>query len=125
MQTFYRKVADTISGHKTVKQEELIRLLNPMLRGWAQYHSPVVAKQAYSRMESSGVSEALAVVEAAASAQERRVGETEVLSLDRRSALGVRCSRGQEDGRRVCLSCTRSAVRRSGDTKDQRGIQSL
>src|ERR1700754_4282582 len=51
VQTFYRKVADTISGHKAVKQEELIRLLNPMLRGWAQYHSPVVAKQAYSRME--------------------------------------------------------------------------
>lgn len=52
VQTFYRKVADTISSHKTVKQEDLIRLLNPMLRGWAQYHSPVVAKQAYSRMES-------------------------------------------------------------------------
>ncbi|KAA1004488.1 group II intron reverse transcriptase/maturase [Paraburkholderia panacisoli] len=52
VQTFYRKVADTISGHKTVKQENLIRLLNPMLRGWAQYHSPVVAKEAYSRMES-------------------------------------------------------------------------
>jgi RNA-directed DNA polymerase len=48
---FYRKVAETISGNKTVRQEELIRLLNPMLRGWAQYHSPVVAKQAYSRME--------------------------------------------------------------------------
>ncbi|MEQ5839703.1 group II intron reverse transcriptase/maturase [Paraburkholderia acidicola] len=52
VQTFYRKVADTISGNKTVKQEDLIRLLNPMLRGWAQYHSPVVAKQSYSRMES-------------------------------------------------------------------------
>jgi RNA-directed DNA polymerase len=51
VQTFYRKVADTISGHKAVRQEDLIRLLNPMLRGWAQYHSPVVAKQAYSRME--------------------------------------------------------------------------
>ena len=50
-QAFYRKVADTISGNKTVKQEGLIRLLNPMLRGWAQYHSPVVAKQAYTRME--------------------------------------------------------------------------
>ncbi len=50
-QAFYRKVAETISGNKTVKQEDLIRLLNPMLRGWAQYHSPVVAKQAYSRME--------------------------------------------------------------------------
>jgi len=52
VQTFYRKVAETISGHKMVKQEVLIRLLNPMLRGWAQYHSPVVAKQTYSRLES-------------------------------------------------------------------------
>ncbi|MFM0120133.1 group II intron reverse transcriptase/maturase [Paraburkholderia sp. RL18-101-BIB-B] len=50
-QTFYRKVADVISGNKTVTQETLIRLLNPMLRGWAQYHHPVSAKQAYSRME--------------------------------------------------------------------------
>jgi RNA-directed DNA polymerase len=51
VQTFYRKVAETISGNQTVRQEDLIRLLNPMLRGWAQYHSPVVAKQAYTRME--------------------------------------------------------------------------
>ncbi len=51
VKTFYRKVAETISGKKTVKQQDLIRLLNPMLRGWAQYHSPVVAKQAYTRME--------------------------------------------------------------------------
>jgi RNA-directed DNA polymerase len=50
-QAFYRKVAETISGNKTVKQKDLIKLLNPMLRGWAQYHHPVVAKQAYSRME--------------------------------------------------------------------------
>jgi len=50
-QAFYRKVAETISSHKTVRQQDLIRLLNPMLRGWAQYHSPVVAKQAYTRME--------------------------------------------------------------------------
>jgi RNA-directed DNA polymerase len=50
-QAFYRKVAETISGNKTVKQENLIRLLNPMLRGWAQYHRSVSAKRAYSRME--------------------------------------------------------------------------
>jgi RNA-directed DNA polymerase len=50
-QAFYRKVAEAISGNKTVTQESLIDLLNPMLRGWAQYHHPVSAKQAYSRME--------------------------------------------------------------------------
>jgi RNA-directed DNA polymerase len=50
-QAFYRNVAETISGNKTVKQGGLIQLLNPMLRGWAQYHRPVSAKQTYSRME--------------------------------------------------------------------------
>lgn len=51
VQTFYRKVKEVISANKTVKHAELIRLLNPMLRGWAQYHSPVVAKATYTRLE--------------------------------------------------------------------------
>ncbi|MBA5604435.1 group II intron reverse transcriptase/maturase [Duganella sp. FT3S] len=51
VQTFYRKVTEIISTHKGVTQEELIFMLNPVLRGWAQYHSPVVAKEAYSRMD--------------------------------------------------------------------------
>ena len=50
-QTFYSKAKEVISSHKTVRQEMLIRLLNPMLRGWANYHSPVVAKAAFSRMD--------------------------------------------------------------------------
>jgi RNA-directed DNA polymerase len=50
-QAFYRKVKDVISRHKTVKQEDLIRLLNPMLRGWGNYHRPVVAKEAFNRMD--------------------------------------------------------------------------
>ncbi|WP_454730851.1 MULTISPECIES: group II intron reverse transcriptase/maturase [Cupriavidus] len=51
VQTFYRKVKETVSANKAVTQEDLIRLLNPMLRGWAQYHSPVVAKAAFTRVE--------------------------------------------------------------------------
>jgi RNA-directed DNA polymerase len=51
VQTFYRKVKEVISKHKTARQEKLIHLLNPMLRGWAQYHSPVVAKAAFTRLE--------------------------------------------------------------------------
>jgi len=52
VQTFYEKLKTVISDNIGAKQENLIRLLNPMLRGWAQYHSPVVAKEAFSRMES-------------------------------------------------------------------------
>ncbi|MFJ2486099.1 group II intron reverse transcriptase/maturase [Pseudomonas sp. NPDC087639] len=53
VQAFYRKVKEVISTQKTARQEDLIRLLNPMLRGWALYHQPVVAKKAYSRMDNS------------------------------------------------------------------------
>ena len=48
---FYRKVKEVISDHKAVRQDQLIGMLNPMLRGWANYHHPVVAKQAFSRMD--------------------------------------------------------------------------
>jgi RNA-directed DNA polymerase len=48
---FYGKVKEVIERHKTVTQEELIRMLNPKLRGWANYHRPVVAKKAFSHME--------------------------------------------------------------------------
>lgn len=50
-EAFYCKVKGAISSHKTVTQAKLIRLLNPLLRGWANYHSPVVAKEAFSRMD--------------------------------------------------------------------------
>ena len=48
---FYRKVKEVINTNKTMKQEDLIRRLNPILKGWALYHQPVVAKKAYSRMD--------------------------------------------------------------------------
>ncbi|MBC3928253.1 group II intron reverse transcriptase/maturase [Undibacterium sp. CY21W] len=49
--TFYRKVKEVITSHKTVAQMELILLLNPILRGWSQYHRSVVAKETYSRLD--------------------------------------------------------------------------
>jgi RNA-directed DNA polymerase len=51
VKTFYRKVKEVINTNRTMKQEDLIRRLNPILKGWALYHQPVVAKKAYSRMD--------------------------------------------------------------------------
>lgn len=48
VKAFYEKLRDVVSNNLAVKQEDLIRMLNPMLRGWAQYHSPVVAKETFS-----------------------------------------------------------------------------
>lgn len=52
VQTFYRKVQEIVKTHISVSQESLIAKLNPILKGWAQYHHPVVAKETFSRMDS-------------------------------------------------------------------------
>jgi len=42
------KVREIIKTNKTIKQVELIRILNPVLRGWANYHRHVVAKKVFA-----------------------------------------------------------------------------
>lgn len=42
------KIREVINANKTAKQANLIRLLNPILRGWANYHSHTVAKKAFA-----------------------------------------------------------------------------
>jgi RNA-directed DNA polymerase len=47
----YRAVANTISTGNAWDQEELIRRLNPMIRGWSNYYSTVVSKKTYSKLD--------------------------------------------------------------------------
>lgn len=51
-QAFYGKVAEVIKANRQVPQVVLIGLLNPILRGWAMYHQPVVAKETFNRLDS-------------------------------------------------------------------------
>ena len=52
VQTFLRKIRKIIKGNKTAKQESVIRLLNPIIRGWANYHQNQVAKEIFSKVDS-------------------------------------------------------------------------
>jgi len=45
------KIREIIKANKTAKQANLINLLNPVLRGWANYHSHVVAKETFSLVD--------------------------------------------------------------------------
>jgi RNA-directed DNA polymerase len=45
------KIREVIKGNKTTKQANLIRQLNPILRGWANYHCHAVAKKTFARVD--------------------------------------------------------------------------
>ncbi len=51
VQAFLRKVRGIIKEHKTVKQEDLIAMLNPVIRGWANYHQNQVAKETFNKAD--------------------------------------------------------------------------
>ena len=47
------KIREVIEANKTAKQADLISRLNPGLRGWANYHSHVVAKETFARVDAT------------------------------------------------------------------------
>jgi len=47
VQSFLIKVRETIKSNPTAKTENLIRQLNPIIRGWANYHRHVCAKRTF------------------------------------------------------------------------------
>jgi RNA-directed DNA polymerase len=46
-----QEVREVIRRHKGVPQAALIKVLNPKIRGWAQYYSACVAKETFDRMD--------------------------------------------------------------------------
>jgi RNA-directed DNA polymerase len=46
------KIREVIKENKSAKQVNLIGLLNPILRGWANYHRHIVAKETFTRIDS-------------------------------------------------------------------------
>lgn len=48
---FYRKVSEIVKDSGAMTQRALIGKLKPVLQGWANYHSHVVAKEAFSKLD--------------------------------------------------------------------------
>ncbi|HLE17703.1 MAG TPA: group II intron reverse transcriptase/maturase, partial [Syntrophales bacterium] len=51
VQTFLDNVREKVKGNKTAKQANLIKLLNPIIQGWANYHRHVVAKRTFMSVD--------------------------------------------------------------------------
>ena len=51
VKSFLEKVRSIIKGNKSIKQETLIRKLNPIIRGWVDNQRYVVSSKAFSRVD--------------------------------------------------------------------------
>lgn len=51
VKAFLDNLRETVKANKQAKQENLIRLLNPKLRGWAHSHQGAVAKQTFAKVD--------------------------------------------------------------------------
>jgi RNA-directed DNA polymerase len=47
------KIRDTIRNYRTAKQENLIKILNPIITGWCNNHRSVAAKDAFSKLDNT------------------------------------------------------------------------
>ncbi len=50
---FLDNIRDVVKANKTTTQEKLIRLLNPKILGWAQYHAGAVAKKTFHAVDNA------------------------------------------------------------------------
>ncbi|BBI61481.1 hypothetical protein HSBAA_27870 [Vreelandella sulfidaeris] len=51
LQTHLRKIKDIVNVNRTSRQDILIKQLNPVLLGWANYHRHVVAKETFGYVD--------------------------------------------------------------------------
>ena len=45
------RISSIIDAHKSASQEALIKTLNPVIRGWANYYSTIVSKETYEEQD--------------------------------------------------------------------------
>lgn len=51
IESITQKIKNIVSKAKAWTQEELIKTLNPIIRGWANYHRHIVAKNAFKKLD--------------------------------------------------------------------------
>lgn len=51
VQAFSDKIRDTVRAHRQSKTETFVEVLNPIIRGWANYHQGSVAKRTFTAVE--------------------------------------------------------------------------
>ena len=100
VQAFMRKIRAVIKGSPTAKQETLIATLNPIIRGWANYHQNQVGKDYLPQGGPPHLGTALEMGVPETPEQIPEMGETTLLHPRRGSGLDLQHDRQEKRARR-------------------------
>ena len=89
----YDKIRGIVQRNKSVEQRDLIRMLNPVIQGWVNYHRHAVSSVAFSKLDHHGLEVALAVGKTQASRQEPDVDQATLLAYSRFTDMDLRSRR--------------------------------
>ena len=86
---FLEKVRTIIQENRTATQEILIRQLNPVIRGWANYHKSIVAADTFKHGGSCIVAKSLALGQTPTPEQVQSMGNAQILAYHWPTKLGI------------------------------------
>ena len=96
VRTFLDEVRDTVKGNKQAKTGNLIALLNPLIRGWANYHRCVCSKKTYTsidnaipRVREGRLQTAVAMGKEETSQRTKKVDQGEVFQIRKQQKLDL------------------------------------
>ncbi len=92
VQTFIRKIRALVKEQKHLPQAALIGMLNPLIRGWANYHRCAVAAKTLPRAELADLADSMAMGETSSSQQRRSLDRTSLLD-NSDASMGIRDAR--------------------------------
>ena len=84
------RFATLFSETSPIEQRDLIRMLNPVIQGWVNYHRHAVSSVAFSKLDLHGLEVALAVGKTQASRQEPDVDQATLLAYARFTDVDLR-----------------------------------
>ena len=115
MKAFLGKIRQIVKANKQATAGNLIAQLNPVIRGWANYHRHVVSKATFFNVDTAIFKRSVVVGHTEASKEIRPMDCDEILSHAERPTVDLRGdTRGQEGNRTNSRSVVQETCRSNG-----------
>ena len=95
VKAFLEKIRGIVKANQAISAGKLIAKLNPVIRGWVNYHRHVVSKEIFSSVDARDLSDHQEMGQAKTPMEIQCLGGEEIFHLHRRKQLGLLWNSGR------------------------------